>query len=80
MKTREPNGIAGPHGDALLAMTVDELVDRWPDTLGVLAPLGIDICCGGGRRVGEAIGLHGGNVDEFSQRLERVIAISGQAR
>ena len=62
---------------SLLSLTVDELVERWPETMRVLAPLGIDLCCGGGRRVGEAIRLHGADSGDVAHRLERVIATSG---
>ena len=39
--------------------TIRDLVEAYPDTLGVLAPLGIDLCCGGGHPLGEALDLHG---------------------
>ena len=38
---------------------ISELVARWPETLRILAPLGIDLCCGGAHRLGEALDLHG---------------------
>ena len=38
---------------------IGELVARWPDTMRILAPLGIDLCCGGARLLGEALDLHG---------------------
>jgi iron-sulfur cluster repair protein YtfE (RIC family) len=39
--------------------TIRDLVDAYPETLGVLAPLGIDLCCGGAHPLGEALDLHG---------------------
>ena len=42
----------------LLGCTIRELNERWPATLGVLAPLGIDLCCGGGHMLGVALELH----------------------
>jgi hypothetical protein len=38
---------------------IRELVAAYPATLGVLAPLGIDLCCGGGHPLGDALALHG---------------------
>ena len=39
--------------------TIRDLVDRHPDVLAVLGPLGIDLCCGGAYPLGEALDLHG---------------------
>lgn len=39
--------------------TIRDLVDRHPDVLTVLGPLGIDLCCGGAHPLGEALDLHG---------------------
>lgn len=43
----------------LASRTIRDLVEAYPETLGVLAPLGIDLCCGGGHPLGEALDLHG---------------------
>lgn len=43
----------------LLATTIRELTEQWPATMAVLAPLGIDLCCGGGHTLGVALQLHG---------------------
>ena len=61
-----------PH--ALLDLTIRELTERYPATLAVLAPLGIDLCCGGGHRLGTALELHGADVDATLREVERAIA------
>lgn len=38
---------------------ISELVETTPATMAVLAPLGLDLCCGGGHALGEALTLHG---------------------
>jgi regulator of cell morphogenesis and NO signaling len=43
----------------LAATPIRELVERWPAVLRLLAPLGIDLCCGGAHPLGEALDLHG---------------------
>ena len=43
----------------LTDVLVRDLVERYPATMAVLAPLGIDLCCGGGHRLGEALDAHG---------------------
>ncbi|MER3485565.1 MAG: hemerythrin [Chloroflexota bacterium] len=42
----------------MLAMTIRELVERYPETMEMLAPLGIDLCCGGSHLLREALELH----------------------
>lgn len=44
---------------ALPEWTVRDLVARYPETMTVLGPLGIDLCCGGAHPLGEALDLHG---------------------
>lgn len=53
---------------------VRDLVDRYPSTMPVLSPWGIDLCCGGGRKVGEALELHGAPVDEVLESVVNLIA------
>lgn len=38
---------------------IRDLVEAHPDVMTVLAPYGIDLCCGGGHPLGEALDLHG---------------------
>jgi iron-sulfur cluster repair protein YtfE (RIC family) len=53
---------------------IRDLVDAYPMTMGVLAPLGIDLCCGGGHALGEALDLHGLERETILPRIARVIA------
>ncbi len=39
--------------------TVRDLVESYPESMAILSPLGIDLCCGGAHRLGEALDLHG---------------------
>lgn len=43
----------------LAAMTIRDITEIEPRALEVLSPLGIDLCCGGGHPLGEALDLHG---------------------
>lgn len=43
----------------LSVMTIRDITDVEPRALELLAPLGIDLCCGGGHPLGEALDLHG---------------------
>jgi iron-sulfur cluster repair protein YtfE (RIC family) len=43
---------------AITDTLIRDLVEQYPDTMRVLSPLGIDLCCGGGHPLGEALDLH----------------------
>ncbi len=45
--------------ETIASRTIRELVDTYPALLGLLAPLGIDLCCGGIHPLGEALDLRG---------------------
>jgi iron-sulfur cluster repair protein YtfE (RIC family) len=53
----------------LAAMTIRDLVDIEPRAMEILAPFGIDLCCGGAHPVGEALDLHGIDRDQVMPRL-----------
>lgn len=38
---------------------IRDLVAEYPDVMTVLEPFGMDLCCGGGHPLGEALDLHG---------------------
>lgn len=38
---------------------ISDLVEHAPGTMTVLSMYGLDLCCGGGHRLGEALELHG---------------------
>ncbi|HKG25137.1 MAG TPA: DUF542 domain-containing protein [Thermomicrobiales bacterium] len=50
---------AGIDEQALATTTISDLVATHPATMEILAPLGIDLCCGGAHQLGEALDLHG---------------------
>ena len=51
-----------------------DLVDEHPDVMAVLAPYGIDLCCGGGHLLGEALELHGIPREPVLSEVTRVVA------
>jgi iron-sulfur cluster repair protein YtfE (RIC family) len=51
---------------------IRDLVEAYPELLTVLGPMGIDLCCGGGHPLGEALDLHG--IDRASV-LPRIVSI-----
>ncbi|HEU0115163.1 MAG TPA: DUF542 domain-containing protein [Thermomicrobiales bacterium] len=63
-----------PDDADLAGRTIRDLVAAYPETLGVLAPLGIDLCCGGGHPLGEALDLHGIDRAEPMAAIARIVA------
>lgn len=64
----------------LAGALIRDLVAAYPQTLAVLAPLGIDLCCGGGHPLGEALTLHGLDRDTVLAQVAAVIQASSDAR
>ncbi len=58
----------------LATITVRDLVDAEPRAMEILAPYGIDLCCGGAHPLGEALDLHGIDRDEVIARVAGLIA------
>jgi len=56
--------------------TVGDIVTRHPETLPVFERLGIDYCCGGGRRLGEAVAAGGLGWQDVSAQIGAAIAAS----
>jgi iron-sulfur cluster repair protein YtfE (RIC family) len=52
---------------------IRDLVDEYPDVMTVLAPLGIDLCCGGGHPLGEALDLHGVAREPVIAEVARIV-------
>jgi iron-sulfur cluster repair protein YtfE (RIC family) len=74
INTRDASA-AMPQADAPLAdRLIRDLVDAYPETLTVLGPLGIDLCCGGGHPLGEALDLHGIDRETVLPRIASIIA------
>ncbi len=52
---------------------IRDLAEDYPETMAILAPLGIDLCCGGGRPLGEALDLHGIDREPVLARVAVVV-------
>jgi regulator of cell morphogenesis and NO signaling len=64
----------------LAGTLIRDLIAAYPETMSVLAPLGIDLCCGGGHPLGEAAELHGLDRDAVLTRVGEVIRASADDR
>ncbi len=64
--------------DDVRQMLIRDLVDSFPAVMPVLTPFGIDLCCGGGRPLGEALELHGAPVDETLSTIEAIITVQAE--
>jgi iron-sulfur cluster repair protein YtfE (RIC family) len=53
---------------------IRDLVELYPNTMSVLAPLGIDLCCGGGHPVGKALDLHEIDRAIVMPQIEQIVA------
>ena len=62
------------------ASALRDLVERYPETMEILAPLGIDLCCGGGHPLGEALDLHGLDRESVIPRVAAVVEASPERR
>jgi iron-sulfur cluster repair protein YtfE (RIC family) len=58
----------------LAATTIRDLVAAYPETMEILAPLGIDLCCGGAHPLGEALDLHGIAREDVLAAVARLVA------
>ena len=74
MPTPSPLAPADPAlGPALgPALTVNEVLRRWPAAVGPLNAFGIDCCCGGGASLREAATEAGVPLDELLAALRAV--------
>jgi iron-sulfur cluster repair protein YtfE (RIC family) len=66
--------------EELALRTIRDLVAEFPLTMGVLAPLGIDLCCGGAHPVGEAITLHGADPAVVLPQVAAVVSAAREQR
>ncbi|HEX6989333.1 MAG TPA: DUF542 domain-containing protein [Bacillota bacterium] len=55
--------------DTLRGMTVNRVVERWPETMPTFQRFGIDMCCGGWMTVDQAAREVGADVDELCNAL-----------
>lgn len=57
---------------------IRDLVNAYPEVMPVLAPYGLDLCCGGGHPLGEALDLHGAPKEHVIAEVAKVIERSAQ--
>jgi iron-sulfur cluster repair protein YtfE (RIC family) len=76
--TRIPDAIetATPAGMTLEDRLIRDLVADYPETMTILGPLGIDLCCGGGHPLGETLDLHGFDRAAIVPRVASVVEAS----
>lgn len=72
-QARFANEAAAPADARLEDLLIRDLVEAYPATMTVLGPLGIDLCCGGGHPLGEALDLHGLDRAAVVSRVASVI-------
>jgi hypothetical protein len=77
MNRREASTTAREADTPLASYLIRDLVNAYPMTLTVLEPLGIDLCCGGGHPLGEALDVHGIDRETVLPQVARVVASSG---
>lgn len=59
--------------ESISGWLIRDLVERFPDTMGLLTPFGIDLCCGGARMLGEALELHGAPVEATLEAVREIV-------
>jgi iron-sulfur cluster repair protein YtfE (RIC family) len=64
----------------IVDILIRDLVEQYPDTMRILAPLGIDLCCGGGHPLGEALDLHEIDRASVMPQIEQVVAARDGAK
>ena len=60
-------------------ITVGDIVTRHPGALPVFERLGIDYCCGGGRRLDEAASASGVGWQEVAAQIEAALAAAADS-
>ena len=53
-----------------------DLVEHAPGTMTVLSMYGLDLCCGGGHQLGEALELHGIDPDPVLRQVAIIVSES----
>ena len=61
-------------------MTLDEITNRFPDTIKVFNEFGMDICCGGGLSLAEAAERDGVELESIEQALRAVVSAGAETR
>jgi iron-sulfur cluster repair protein YtfE (RIC family) len=65
---------------AITDTLIRDLVEQYPDTMRVLSPLGIDLCCGGGHPLGEALDLHEIDRAIVLPQIEKIVAAQAEQK
>lgn len=78
--TTRISGGATLQNNTLASTLVRDLVETYPDTMAILAPLGIDLCCGGSHPLGEALTLHGIDQDTVLPQIAGIIQASSHGQ
>jgi len=53
---------------------ISDLVEKVPATMPVFSDLGLDLCCGGGHPLGEALSLHGIEAEPVLRQIAQIVA------
>ena len=61
---------------AIADRTIADLVEHAPGTISVFSSLGLDLCCGGGHPLGEALVLHGIDPDPVIRQVAEIVSES----
>ena len=56
--------------------TIADLVEHVPGTMTIFSSLGLDLCCGGGHPLGEALALHGIDPDPVIRQVAVIVSES----
>lgn len=60
-------------------LTINDVVERYPDLMPILAGRGLDLCCGGPLTLGEAAERHGLDLDGLVAELNAALAAPAPA-
>ena len=55
---------------------IADLVEQVPATMPVFSALGLDLCCGGGHPLGEALSLHGIEAEPVLRQVAQIVSES----
>jgi iron-sulfur cluster repair protein YtfE (RIC family) len=61
---------------AIADRTIADLVEHAPGTMTVFSSLGLDLCCGGGHPLAEALALHGIEPDPVIRQVAVIVSES----
>lgn len=60
--------------------SVNDVLRRYPDAVGVFNELGVDACCGGANSLADAARDAGVALDELLERVGEAVAANGSTR